>query len=223
LSHKRFTALVAATSTLVACTTPPATTDAPTSAELGTVSPAYPVGTDLEPGVAVLKAVPVAILFTTEPVPFDATDVCAAVPADVVTPAGFASTPVSDSEPSCVWHGSGLAVEIGILPYSMAKTIEEHLAMANGGSTDRLAHLAWLRIDDHYAIERILEFDRTKSCWLSLDVHAPATVHTVVYRIDPATGEPAESDAETSVSEICPVARQSARSPRRIAGRHPTG
>lgn len=80
--------------------------------------------------------------------------------------------------------------------------------MANGGSTDRLAHLAWLRVDGHYVIERVLEFDRTKGCWQSLDVSAPATMHTVVYRIDKATGEPAESDTDTSVSEFCPVARR---------------
>jgi hypothetical protein len=208
LSRKCFTALVATASILAGCTAPPATTSTPhPSARLGTVPPAYPVGASLEPGV-VLEAIPVAELSTTEPVPFYGTDLCASVPGQVVSPANVTATPVYSSEFGCVWHGSDMGLEIGAAPDSMAKEVEAHLAMANGRSTDRLAHLAWLRVDGHYAIERILKFDRTKGCWLTLDVSSPATMHVVVYRIDPATGEPAESDTDTSVSEICPVTRQ---------------
>lgn len=76
------------------------------------------------------------------------------------------------------------------------------------GTTDPLAHLVWLRVDGHYAIERILKFDRTKSCWLPLDVSSSATMHVVMHRIDPATGEPVESDTDTSVNEVCPAARR---------------
>jgi hypothetical protein len=214
LSLKRFTALIAAASTFVACAAPPATHSAPTtvpSAQLGTVSPAYPVGTELADGVEVIETIPTADLSTTEPMPMDATKTCAAnVPADVVTPAGVIPTAVESDEFGCSWEGSGHALTIGVLTHSMAKEVEEHLAMAHGGSTDRLAHLAWLRIDGHYAIERILEFDRSKSCWLSLDVSSTAIVHVVMNSIDSA-GEPTKSDAETSVRKLCPVARQVAR------------
>jgi hypothetical protein len=199
---------------VVGCEAPPVTHNAPArippSAQLGTVAAAYPVG-DLEPGVEVIESIPAAGLPTAEPVPLDATDPCAGVPADVVISAGLAATPVHGSDFGCVWHGSGMGLEIGALPGSMAKAVEEHLAMANGGAADRLAHLAWLRVDGHYAIERILEFDRTKACWLTLDVSSPATVHTIVYRINAVTGEPAESDTDTSVRELCPVTRQVAK------------
>jgi len=204
LSRKCFTALIAAASILAGCAGPPVTTHP--SARLGTVPPAYPVGASLEPGV-VLEAIPVAELSTTEPVPFYGTDLCASVPGDVVAPASIAATPVLSDEFGCVWHGAGMGLEIGAVPDSMTKEVEAHLAMANGRSTDRLAHLAWLRVDGHYAIERILKFDRTKSCWLTLDVSSPATMHVVVYRID-ATGEATESDTDTSVNEVCPVTRQ---------------
>lgn len=63
----------------------------------------------------------------------------------------------------------------------MAKEVEQHRAMPTGGSVDPLVHLAWLRIDGHYAIECILEFDKTKGRWLTLDVSSPAIVHTIVY------------------------------------------
>jgi hypothetical protein len=33
-------------------------------------------------------------------------------------------------------------------------------------------------------------------------------MHVVMYRIDPTTGEPTESDADTSVNKVCPVTRQ---------------
>lgn len=119
MSRKRFTALIAATSILAGCATSPTTTCP--SAQLGTAAPDYPVG-NLEDGVEVIEAVPAAGLSTTDPIPFNASNPCACVPADVVTP---------------------------------------------------LAHLARLRIDDHYAIECILQFDKAKSCWLTLDVSSP--------------------------------------------------
>ena len=53
----------------------------------------------------------------------------------------------------------------------MVKDVEEHIAVRNGGFGDQLNHLAWLCITGHYAIERILESDRSHGlCWLSLDV-----------------------------------------------------
>ena len=211
MSRKRFTALIIAASTLASCTTPPKTSTAPhPSAQLGTVSPAYPAGARLADGTEVIEAIPTAELSTTEPLPMDAAKPCTGMPAEVVTPAGVTTTPVLNGAFGCVWQGSNLAVEIGVQPDPMVKEVEEHVAMANGGSTDQLAHLAWLRIDGHYAIERILEFDPTKSCWLSLDVSSPAALNVAVYRID-STGEPAKSDTETSVNKRCPIARKIAR------------
>jgi hypothetical protein len=214
LFRKRFTALIAAASALAGCTAPPATTSAPTtrpSAQLGTVAPAYPVGDDLAPDIEVIEAISVDELSTDEPVPLDVANPCASVPADAVGPSGVDPTPVENSEDGCLWHGSGRGAEIGALPYSMADEVEEHLAMATDKSIDSLAHLAWLRIDGHYAIERVLELDRTKSCWLTLDVSSTVTLRTVVYRIDTTTGEPAETDTDTSVRKVCPVTRKVAK------------
>ncbi|WP_330842344.1 hypothetical protein [Actinophytocola sp.] len=158
-----------------------------------------------------IAAIPIAELSTDKPVPLDVADPCDSVPAGAVSPAGVATTPVESNEFGCVWKGPTLGLEIGALPASMTKEVEAHVAMANRNSTDPLAHLAWLRIDGHYAIERILEFDRAKGCWLTLDVSAPAAVHAVTYQIDPATGERAESDTDTSVRDLCPATRKIAR------------
>lgn len=188
-----------------------APTSTPPSAQLGTVEPAYPVGADLAPDIEAIETIPVTELSTAKPVPLDPAEPCAGVPADVVNQAGVAATPVYSSEFGCVWRGPALGLEIGALPGSMAKEVEAHLAMANGGSTDQLAHLAWLRVDGNYAIERILEFNSSEGCWLTLDVSAPATVHAVMYRIDPVTGEPTGSDTDTSLRELCPLTRQVAK------------
>lgn len=209
--RKRFATLFAVLSVLTGCTAPPVTNNTiRPSAQLGTVEPVYPVGTDLAPDIEVIEVVPVNELSNSEPIPFDADDSCASVPADVVTPAGLASTPELGNDFGCLWHGPGLGLQIGTLPYSMATEVEQHRDMSNGGSTDPLAHLAWLRIDGHYAIERILELDRTKSCWLSLDVSSSTIVHVALYRID-TTGEPAESDTDTSLRKLCPVTREIAK------------
>ena len=211
---KRFTALVTAASILASCTAPPATVPSPTSssppsAQLGTVAPAYPVGTDLAPGIEVIEAIPVTELSTAKPFPLAGTDACTSIPAKVVNPAGTV-TPVSSDEFGCVWQGPDLGLDIGAEPEPMAKEVEAHVAMANGGS-DPLAHLTWLRVDGHYAIERILEFDPAKSCRLTLDVSSPATFHVMLYPIDPASGEPTKSDTRTSVRDVCPAARQIAK------------
>jgi hypothetical protein len=198
LFHKRFLAALVAASTVAGCAAPPAPPHP--SAELGTVAPAYPVG-ELEPGVEVLEAIPVIELSDTEPLPFAGTDLCESVPEEVVEGA----TPVSSDQRGCIWDDpNGMTVEIGAWEGSMATEVEEHLAMANGRTADSLAHLAWLRIDDHHAIERILEADPTKTCYLTLDVSAPATFYVSVYRIKSTT----EPDTATSVRELCPTARK---------------
>ncbi|MFC4856696.1 hypothetical protein [Actinophytocola glycyrrhizae] len=208
MSRKRFTALIATACIASGCSAThrdPTTT--PPSARLGTVEPAYPVGTELLPGTTVIDAIPVADLSTTGHVDFDPDDPCAGVPADVVTPAGVEATPVLDSAIGCVWEGPGIALGISADHRSMAKQVEEHRAMSAGGAVDRLAHLVWLRIDDHYAIERVLEFDRTSSCFLTLDVSSSFVLTVSMYFIDPVTSEPADSDVETAVRERCPTAR----------------
>lgn len=85
----------------------------------------------------------------------------------------------------------------------MTKEVEAHHAMANGMTGDRLAHLALLRIDDHHTIERIMETDPKKSCYLTLDVSAPATFFLAIYRSAPTP----ETDTATSVRDLCPTAR----------------
>lgn len=212
MSRKRFTTLVAAASTLASCTAPPAANPGPPppSAQLGTVEPAYPVGTDLAPGIEVLKAIPVTELSTAEPFPLAGTDACVSVPAAVVAPAGDTVTPMSSDKYGCVWQASDHGLEIGSQSASMAKDVEAHIAMANGRS-EPLAHLAWLRVDGHYAIERILELDRGKSCWLTLDVSSSGTMYVLLYPLDSTSGEPVDSDTDTSLRDVCPIAGQIAK------------
>lgn len=216
MHHKRLLAVLAATATLGACATAPtAANGAPVSsaqpsAQLGTLAPAYPPGTGIERGVEVLQAIPVDELSTTAPIPFVPPDVCANVPADVVTAAGLDATPTTNRTDTCGWQGPGLGLEIGVMDSTMAEQVAEHVAMSTGRATDRLSHLAWLRIGDHYAIERILKFDPSASCWLSLDLSIEGSAYAVVYPVD-ASGEPVETEAAKSVEEICPVARTVAR------------
>jgi hypothetical protein len=220
LRHKRLLAVLAAAATLGACTTAPATRTIPSSApvspaqpsaQLGTLAPAYPPGTDVEPGVEVLPAIPANELSTTAPIPIVPPDMCANVPADVVTAAGLDPTPTADDDiDRCVWRGSGLGLEIGAVTYTMAEEVADHVAMSTGRSGDPLAHLAWLRIGDHYAIERILKFDRAASCWLSLDLSIEGSAFAVVYRVSPS-GNPVNAAPADSVEEICPITRKIAK------------
>lgn len=140
-------------------------------------------------------------MVSTDPIPFAGTDLCESVPSDVVGGA----TPVSSDGRGCIWDApNGTTVEIGAWEGSMTKEVEAHHAMANGMTGDRLAHLAWLRIDDHHTIERIMATDPKKSCYLTLDVSAPATFFLAMYRSEPTP----ESDTATSVRNLCPAARK---------------
>jgi hypothetical protein len=93
----------------------------------------------------------------------------------------------------------------------MAREVEEHLRDASGGGTDVLAHLAWLRIDGHYALERVLATDPASSCWLSVDVSAPQAVYVVIMRTD-ESGKAIPADLRTGVEDYCPLGRKVTRS-----------
>jgi hypothetical protein len=215
LHHKRLLAVLAATAALGACATAPAarttatgSTPAP-SAQLGTLAPAYPPGTSIERGVQILPAIPVDELSTTAQIPFVPPDVCANVPADVVTTVGLEPAPTANRADICTWQGSGLGLDIGVMDSTMAEQVAEHVDMSTGGS-EPLAHLAWLRIGDHYAVERILEFDPGAGCWLSLDLSIPGVAFVLAVPVNPS-GDPVDNDPANSVEEICPIARKVAK------------
>lgn len=203
---------LAAVVTLAACSPAPARPagtgpTTPPSAELGTVASAYPPGSEIEPDVAVLASIPVGELTTTEPIPLEPPSMCANVPSNLLTEAGLDPAPVSgDQRDMCGWRGGNLGVQIGVGD-TMADQVAEHVDMATGRTTDRLAHLAWLRVGTHYAIERVLEFDRSATCMLTLDLSIPGTVHVQVFPTDPS-GDPVEAEPADSVESRCPIARR---------------
>lgn len=184
-------------------------TSTPPAAELGTVASAYPPGSEIEPDVAVLASVPVDDLTTSEPIPLEPTDMCANVPSTVLTSAGLDPAPVSNRVDMCGWRGGNLGVQIGALGSTMADQVAEHVDMATGRATDPLAHLAWLRVGAHYAIERILEFDRFATCTLTLDLSIPGTLYIQLFPTDGA-GDSVEAEPADSVESRCPVARRMA-------------
>jgi hypothetical protein len=183
----RLLALLAVVMT-ASCTTAPKRPNWPPTptAELGTVSPAYPVGGQLEPGIEVIDRIPVEKLATESAPVLDEQDPCAGIPDKLIAAHGFDTPPAASARLGCYWtEDGGLQLMVAAYPPTpMAKEVEEHLRDASGGGTDVLAHLTWLRIDGHYALERILATDPASSCWLSVDVSAPQAVYVVIMRTD---------------------------------------
>lgn len=208
----RILAALAATLTVAACTS--SSTIAPgiprPSARLGTVAPAYPVGDELEPGIQVIDHIPTEALDTSGSVALDPQDPCRGIPTTVVTPAGFDGSPLKSDKFGCGWFssGSGLGLELGDFPpQTMAREVAEHIEMANGRGVDKLSHLAWLLVDGHYVIERILKFDQSGGCWLSLDLRSRNVAHVIVYALDLEQKKVATNTPEFAVAAFCPRAR----------------
>lgn len=133
---------------------------------------------------------------------------CANVPSGLLAEAGLDPAPVSDRLDSCGWRGGTLGVQIGV-GSTMADQVAEHVDMATGRTTDQLAHLAWLRVGGHYAIERVLEFDPSATCTLTLDLSIPGTLYVQLFPTD-GTGESVEAEPTDSVEKRCPAARRMA-------------
>lgn len=211
MHHNRIIALLAVAALLAGCSASPAaiprTPASRPKAQLGTVAPAYPVGQELTSGIEVIDKIPIDELDTTGSVTLDEADPCASVPTEVVTSAGFNPIPVVRGAIACIWRaGSGLRVMIGAAPpRTMAEEVAEHVKMATGKATDPLAHLVWLLIDGHYAIERMLKFDQASSCWISVDLGSPTIAHVSVYT---SRGhDPDGRDPDTAMREYCPASR----------------
>jgi hypothetical protein len=166
-----------------------------------------------EPGIEVIDRIPVEQL-TTEAAPvLDEQDPCAGIPDKLIAAHGFDTPPAASAQLGCYWtEAGGLRLMVAAYPPTpMAREVEEHLRDASGGGTDVLAHLTWLRIDGHYALERILATDPASSCWLSVDVSAPQAVYVVVMRTD-ESGKAIPVDLRTGVKDYCPLGRKVARS-----------
>lgn len=181
------------------------------SARVGSVPPAYPVGHELSSGIIVIDRIPVEKLATSGTVALDKNDPCRSIPSTVVTPAGFPGEPVESSQFGCDWISSmsGITLRVAGFPLGdMAKQVTGHIDTANGRAPpDSLAHLAWLLIDGHYVIERILKNDPSSGCFLTLDLGSPSVAFVIVYATDPIGQKPAVARVEDSVAEFCPRAR----------------
>lgn len=214
MRHKKILALLGSCLLLGACSSspfPPSSPPRPT-AQLGTVPPAYQVGDELVPGIEVLDHIPVGELSTVGSAALDKRNPCKDIPPDVVTPAEFAPTPDKSDRDGCGWMTSGVALLVGASPpVSMTEAVTTHIDSANGRTGNALAHLAWLRVDGHYVIERIAKSDRSSGCWLDLDLGSPAVAFVVVVAIDLARDEPAVTSPLKSLLTFCPRARTVAR------------
>jgi hypothetical protein len=205
----RLLALLAVVLTTAACahTTPPpsrpATATGPGWFDVGV--PGYPVGEELPPGIEVLDSIPVEELTTSGTTGLDENDPCAGISPEVVAPARVDPASARNGNGVCFWRGD-LTMSISSIPTTtMAKNVERHRLYADSGE-DILAHLAWLRIDGHYALERIWACRPGAACWLSLDVGAPKVVNVLTYRHD-RRGKPVPEELPNALDDYCPAAR----------------
>lgn len=205
----RLLALFAVVLTTAACTP---TAKAPSSPTTGTGPgwfdvgvPGYPAGEELSPGIEVLDSIPVEDLTTSGTTGLNESDPCAGIPPEVVAPAKVDPASAHIVVGGCTWNGE-LTMSISSVPANtMAKEVEQHRRYADSGE-NILAHLAWLRIDGHYALERIWARRPGAACWLSVDVGAPKAVYVLIY--DPVrSGRSASEELPRALDEYCPAAR----------------
>lgn len=201
--------------------------DTPTAdAELGTVTPAYPPGIYLEPGVEVLERIPISDLSTTGHTQLNQTDPCVDIPHEIVTPAEVFATPARSDEHGCQWTGShGLTISSHPAT-AMAKHVEHSAYTAtdhHSTSAGRLSHLAWLRIDGHYATEHIDAGDPTATCHLTIDLSSPRVVTVGLRSLGYITRKPVDTNPSAAVGDFCPTARAVAKNLVRHLDSRPAG
>jgi hypothetical protein len=129
----------------------------------------------------------------------DHNDVCGSIPAGALAELGY-------GEPHDRWGGycqwldkrdghHFVNVGFGELPLAaQAEQINQGL----------LSHLRWLRIDGHYAVEEILDYDPMRSCSVTAEYGASETLLVTTY-----TGR--EIPTEDAVGQLCTKSRQVAR------------
>lgn len=108
----------------------------------------------------------------------------------------------------CVWVSpEGVVVTISsMVADPMAEEVAEHIHMAR--ETGVAKYLSWLKIDDQYALERILRADEAGAGTVIVDMNAPQTVSIMTYLANVETGEAITMNASESVRSLCPTSRE---------------
>lgn len=164
--------------------------------------------TELAPGITLITEIPLDTLTTANDPVLNENDPCRTIPADVVAQAGFPDPPVLTDRPGCVWvspEGVVLTISAAVAE-EMAEEVAEHIHMAR--ETGEVRYLSWLKIDDQYALERILRVDEASTCTVIVDMNAPQTVSIMTYLADVDTGEAIPMNASESVRSLCPTSRK---------------
>jgi hypothetical protein len=126
-------------------------------------------------------------------------DVCGSIPASALAELGYGE-PHDRWFVFCQWldkRDGHHFVNVGYDVHPLAATVEQI-------DPDQLSHLRWLRIDGHYAVEQILDYDPMQSCSVTAEYGASETLLVVTY-----TGR--ETTTEDAAGHLCSKSRQVAR------------
>lgn len=124
-------------------------------------------------------------------------EVLAAFPTQELTTSGNGLT-APPCRPGCSWPGK-LTVEISTFPPTpMARAVADTTRLAKAGG---LTHLAWLRINGHYAIEQIESAGPARACTLILDDGSPRAIRILVHGACPAARKVAQSLLQPTFQE----------------------
>lgn len=173
---------------------------APGSPAIGTLSPDLPTGPLPESGIQVVDQIPVDELKTNRPAKFKDGSICEDVPRAALKELRLKPSTVEWASVCQYIDSNGVYINLGRIPTTMRENAEYHLKSAAGDTTDELTHLAWLRIDGHYAFERILKSDRGQGCTIYADYGSPEPLYAMIYKEK-------VKETKASVKDLCPIAR----------------
>jgi len=129
----------------------------------------------------------------------DHRDVCGSIPAAALAELGYGA-PHDRWDVFCQWldkRDGHHFVNVGYGELALAASVKRI-------NPDLLSHLRWLRIEGHYAVEQILDYDPMQSCSVTAEYGASETLLVTTY-----TG--LDTPTEDAVGQLCPKSRQVAR------------
>jgi Protein of unknown function (DUF3558) len=155
-------------------------------------------GDELGLGVEVVDSIPGGLPVSGAP-RIDHGDVCGSIPAAALAELGYGE-PHDRWSVFCQWldkRDGHHFVNVGYDERPLAAAVKQI-------SPGLLSHLRWLRLDGHYAVEQVLDYDPMQSCSVIAEYGASETLLVTTY-----TG--LETSTEDAVSQLCAKSRQVAR------------
>jgi hypothetical protein len=150
---------------------------------------------ELGRGIVVVDRIPLDDASTSAEPRIDHADVCGSIPPSAIAELGLGE-PNDEWAVFCQW----LDRRDGHQFVNVGYDVRTVAAVARDAGTDQLSHLRWLRIDGHYAVEDISEYDPMQSCRVTADYGASESLLVVTY-----TGR--EMATAKAVDELCPKSR----------------